>query len=338
MKGKEFYQILKERQTAGATDLTAATILEGAEAGEKFLLEGEEKVRVFADSHMEPRVFMERLGRSPKLLVFGAGHVSMPIIRIGKMLQFSVTVLEDRPKFADQARRAGADRVICEPFSRGLEQVELEPDTYAVIVTRGHRYDEDCLYGVLSREKESGTACAYVGMMGSRRRTAMVRERMRELGIAEEEIRRLHAPIGLAIGAETPEEIAVSIFAQIIQVKNEAERTEGYPKELLDAILEGYGSGEKTGRAVLATIISRQGSAPRSVGTKMLIREDGTTLGTIGGGCAESAVMQKAFQMMRIPESPRFLVTVVDMTAREAEEEGMVCGGRIQVMLEVTGS
>lgn len=70
----------------------------------------------------------------------------------------------------------------------------------------------------------------------------------------------------------------------------------------------------------------------------MLIREDGTTLGTIGGGCAESAVMQKAFQMMRIPESPRFLVTGVDMTAREAEEEGMVCGGRIQVMLEVTGS
>ena len=160
MKGKEFYQILKERQAAGATDLTAATILEGAEAGEKFLLEGEEKVRVFADSYTEPQVFMERLGRSPKLLVFGAGHVSMPIIRIGKMLQFSVTVLEDRPKFADQARRAGADRVICEPFSQGLEQVELEPDTYAVIVTRGHRYDEDCLYGVLSREKESGTACA----------------------------------------------------------------------------------------------------------------------------------------------------------------------------------
>ena len=159
-----------------------------------------------------------------------------------------------------------------------------------------------------------------------------------ELGIAEEEIRRLHAPIGLAIRAETPEEIAVSILAQIIRVKNEAERTQGYPKELLDAILESYGSGGRAGRAVLATIISRQGSAPRSVGTKMLIREDGTSFGTIGGGCAESAVMRKAFQMMRLEESPRFLVTEVDMTAREAEEEGMVCGGRIQVMLEVTGS
>ena len=133
----------------------------------------------------------------------------------------------------------------------------------------------------------------------------------------------------------------ILIFAQIIQVKNEKERTEGYPEELLEAILEGYDSGhdgkESGRRAVLATIISRQGSAPRSVGTKMLIREDGTTLGTIGGGCAESRVMQKALQMLRLPESPRFLVTGVDMTAQEAEEEGMVCGGRIQVMLEVTG-
>ena len=351
MKGRDFYQMIKERQEAGGqtagsreagmSELTAATILDGAQAGEKFLLKGEREAQDFAESHAGTGVFMERLGGSPGLLVFGAGHVSMPIIKIGKMLRFSVTVLEDRPKFADQARRAGADRVICEPFSQGLAQAELGPDTYAVIVTRGHRYDEDCLYGILSRERELGTACAYVGMMGSRRRTAMVRERMRELGISDEEIRRLHAPIGLAIGAETPEEIAVSIFAQIIQVKNEKERTEGYPEELLEAILEGYDSGhdgkESWRRAVLATIISRQGSAPRSVGTKMLIREDGTTFGTIGGGCAESRVMQKALQMLRISESPRFLVTGVDMTAQEAEEEGMVCGGRIQVMLEVTG-
>ena len=177
MKGKEFYQTLKERQADGIYNLTAATILDGAQAGEKFLLEGDEKVRAFEDSHTEPQMFMERLGGIPRLLIFGAGHVSMPIIRIGKMLQFSVTVLEDRPKFADQARRSGADQVICEPFSRGLDQVKLGPDTYAVIVTRGHRYDADCLYGVLSREKESGTACAYVGMMGSRRRTAMVGRR-----------------------------------------------------------------------------------------------------------------------------------------------------------------
>ena len=193
MKGRDFYQTIKERQEAGGqtagsreagmSELTAATILDGAQAGGKFLLKGEREAQDFAESHAGTGVFMERLGGSPGLLVFGAGHVSMPIIKIGKMLRFSVTVLEDRPKFADQARRAGADRVICEPFSQGLAQAELGPDTYAVIVTRGHRYDEDCLYGILSRERELGTACAYVGMMGSRRRTAMVRERMRELGI-----------------------------------------------------------------------------------------------------------------------------------------------------------
>ena len=193
MKRREFYQAIKEgqiageqdtgKEAAGAPELTAATILDGAQAGGKFLLKGEREAQDFAESHAGTGVFMERLGGSPGLLVFGAGHVSMPIIKIGKMLRFSVTVLEDRPKFADQARRAGADRVICEPFSQGLAQAELGPDTYAVIVTRGHRYDEDCLYGILSRERELGTACAYVGMMGSRRRTAMVRERMRELGI-----------------------------------------------------------------------------------------------------------------------------------------------------------
>lgn len=259
----------------------------------------------------------------------------MPIIHMGRMLGLVVTVIEDRPKFADNARAAGADRVICEPFASGLSQISGDSDTWFVIVTRGHRYDSECLAAILKKHY------AYVGMMGSRRRTAMVRERMRELGISEEEIRRLHAPIGLAIGAETPEEIAVSIFAQIIQIKNEKEQTEGYPEELLEAIQESYDSGhDRNGsgrRAVLATIISRQGSAPRGVGTKMLIREDGTALGTIGGGCAESRVMQKALQMLRLPESPRFLVTGVDMTAQEAEEEGMVCGGRIQVMLEVTG-
>ena len=154
---------------------------------------------------------------------------------------------------------------------------------------------------------------------------------MEELGLEKQLIDRVYAPIGLAIRAETPEEIAVSVFAQIIQVKNEKKRTEGYPEELTEAILACM---EKQEKAVLATIIERKGSAPRSVGTKMLIREDGASLGTIGGGCAESRVFQKAFCMMRVPEQPAFTVCEVDMTAQEAEEEGMVCGGRIRVMLE----
>ena len=153
--------------------------------------------------------------------------------------------------------------------------METDQDTYAVIVTRGHRYDEDCLYGLLSMEREKGLAFAYIGMMGSRRRTAMVREHMAELGIDRAQLDRVHAPIGLPIGAETPEEIAVSVFGEIIQVKSGKGLSEGYSGELLAAVPGGCGSESGTQQAVLATIIARQGSAPRSVGTKMLVRADG---------------------------------------------------------------
>ena len=162
----------------------------------------------------------------------------------------------------------------------------------------------------------------------------MVRVQMEELGIDRAQVERVHAPIGLPIGAETPEEIAVSVFGEIIQVKSGKGLSEGYSGELLAAVPGGCGSESGTQQAVLATIIARQGSAPRSVGTKMLVRADGTTVGTIGGGCAESAVMHRALQMMRFSDESGFALAEVDMTAREAEEEGMVCGGHIRVLLE----
>ena len=86
-------------------------------------------------------------------------------------------------------------------------------------------------------------------------------------------------------------------------------------------------------KKVLATIISRRGSAPRGVGTKMLVLEDGSTVDTIGGGCVESEIIQKALLIMRM-ETPDFQICTVDMTADEAEDEGMVCGGVVEVMLE----
>ena len=120
-------------------------------------------------------------------------------------------------------------------------------------------------------------------------------------------------------------------MAEIIQIKNTGERTEGYSEELLQELTREDGR-EK----VLAVIISKKGSAPRGVGTKMLIREDGSCIGTIGGGCMESAIIQKALLMMRTGQ-PQFQVCKVDMTAGEAEDAGMVCGGTAEVMLEKTG-
>lgn len=245
----------------------------------------------------------------------------MPIIRIGKMLGFEVTVLEDRPKFADNARAAGADQVICDTFEKGLSQISGDSDSWFVIVTRGHRYDTICLENILHKPY------AYVGMMGSRRRVAIVKDQIEKTGISREILEGVHTPIGLKIGAQTPEEIAVSVMAEIIQVKNGREKGSGYSKELLAAILDDSGA------KVLSTIISRKGSAPRGVGTKMLIREDGSTVDTIGGGCVESEIIQKALLMMRTG-SPDFQICKVDMTMEAAEDEGMVCGGVVEVMLE----
>ena len=325
-----FYEELKTALALPEGDIWSETVLAGEHAGEKRLscgdgagAEGEQKVKTLHDTESQTRIYRERIGRTPKMVICGAGHVSMPIIRMGKMLGFTVTVIEDRPKFADHARAAGADQVLCEPFADGLSQIRGDSDSWFIIVTRGHRYDTECLEAILQKPY------AYVGMMGSRRRVAIVKDQLVAKGVCREALDGVHTPIGLKIGAETPEEIAVSVMAEIIQVKNAGSAKGGYSPELLDAVLNPEDSREK----VLATIITRKGSAPRSVGTKMLIRADGTTVDTIGGGCIESEVIRKALLMMRA-ENEGFRLCTVDMTADAAENEGMVCGGVVEVMLE----
>ena len=171
----DFYTRLARELKKSEKDIWVETVLTGEHAGEKRILSGEEDdagdvaeggqaVPAGQAGEEKERVFRERAGHTPKLIVCGAGHVSMPIIRIGKMLGFSVTVLEDRPKFADNARVAGADEVLCLPFSEGLSRIKGDGDSWFVIVTRGHRYDTECLETILNKPR------AYVGMMGSRRR------------------------------------------------------------------------------------------------------------------------------------------------------------------------
>ncbi|MDD7267422.1 MAG: XdhC/CoxI family protein [Lachnospiraceae bacterium] len=262
--------------------------------------------------------FLEHLSGQPKLYICGGGHVSLPIIGLARKLGFYVTVFEDRPFFADQARLAGADRVVCDDFAKSLSAVSGDADSYFVIITRGHRYDQVCLRKILPLEK------AYVGMMGSRRRVAIVKQELLA-DFSAERVDSLRAPIGLSIGAETPEEIAVSIMAEVISVKNSLFRTEGFTTEILEALA-------CPGAKALATIIGRKGSAPRAVGTKMVVFADGGIKGTVGGGCAEAEVIRAAREQLLRGGGPQ--IYHVDMTADQAEEEGMVCGGTIDVLVE----
>lgn len=274
------------------------------------------------------QVFCERLGREKRLVVCGGGHVSIPVIRIAGLLGLPVTVLEDRPAFAENARRAGAERVICAPFEASLKQIPGDGDTFFVIVTRGHGCDIECL-DAISRKPH-----AYIGMIGSHRRVALVKKHLIEdRGCDPAVVDGIHMPIGLAIGAETPEEIAVSIMAEIIKEKNRNGRNTAWPRDMLRAIVDPAARG--TPRA-LATVVERRGSAPRGPGARMLVWPDGRTLGTVGGGLVEGEVIRAACQRLLAGETAPCLYRA-RLDADAAAEDGMACGGEVTVFIETIG-
>ena len=258
-----------------------------------------------------------------KLVICGGGHVAIPVIRLGRMLGFRVTVLEDRPDHAENAGKAGADEVIRLPFQEGLAHIPGDQDTYFVIVTRGHAFDDICL-NAISRKPH-----AYIGVMASKTRSAMTRERMiTAYGCDPMIIQSVHMPIGLDIGSETPEEIAVSILAEIVQVKSKKHKTAGWTREIMQAIRQ-----ENRGPLALATIVDQQGSSPRHVGTRMLIRPDGSIVGTIGGGILESRVIREGTRLLREGGRQEYLLKAT-LDANTAEADEMACGGEVSVRIE----
>ena len=159
-------------------------------------------------------IFFEVLPAPPKLLVVGAGHIAVPLAKIAKILDFHVTVLDDRILFANRERFPDADDIRVGDMAAELRATAITPSTYIVLITRGHKYDEPCLREIIH------SPARYVGMIGSRRRIKACFERFRnEEKIAEEIIGRVYAPIGLDIGTETPEEIALSIMAEVVKVR-----------------------------------------------------------------------------------------------------------------------
>lgn len=261
------------------------------------------------------KILIEHFMKNPILVIMGGGHISVPISKIGKMLGFYVQVIDDREEFADKERFSEADEVICCPFDRLREHLRSERNTYYVIVTRGHQGDLECATEVLRRE------FVYAGMIGSKAKVAKTKNALLENGVAQDKIDQLHSPIGLDIGAQTPEEIAVSIAAEIIQDKYKY----GYDflplqlvKELKREDLDG----------VLVTIIGKTGSSPRGCGSKMFVGRDGNVIGTIGGGKVEHLAIDQAKTQDKI-EIKSYSLTNTDSAAT-----GMICGGNVTVLFE----
>jgi xanthine dehydrogenase accessory factor len=159
------------------------------------------------------QVMIEVHQRPSALVIAGGGHVGKALSEIASLCGFRVTVIDDRPEYADPERFPEADEVIRGRFDEVLAEYPLDETTYVVAVTRGHRHDEASLRSVIGR------GAAYLGMIGSRRRAAAVLGHLVEEGLDADAVAQVRTPIGLDIGAETPEEIAVAIMAEIILVR-----------------------------------------------------------------------------------------------------------------------
>lgn len=283
-------------------------------------------------SYEKGRILIEPYFPEPKLIILGGGHIAKPLVEFGSKLGFHITVIDDRPSFANRERFPEAEEVICESFEKCFQHIKLNMSSFVVIVTRGHRHDLICLKQVLKYKT------AYVGMMGSKHRVGIVKENLFNEGFFIEEVNSLHAPIGLNIGALTPEEIAISILSEIISVKRfgpnnvdaKIYKKSGRCLEFDMEVLEELTKDSDEPRAIV-TVISTKGSVPRHAGAKMIVWSYGRILGSIGGGCCEAEAILAARDIIK---EGGYKIINIDMTNSDAENEGMVCGGTMQILIE----
>jgi xanthine dehydrogenase accessory factor len=158
------------------------------------------------------QVYVEAHYPQPDLVIVGAGHIAQPLCSMGALMGFQVIVVDDRPDYATRERFPEADRVVRVDFRDPFADIPIHSTSYVVLVTRGHKYDFECLRHLLKTEVEP----PYVGMIGSRRRIRAAFSQLQGEGMPKDRLSRVRAPVGLDIGAETPVEIAVAVAAEII--------------------------------------------------------------------------------------------------------------------------
>ena len=276
----------------------------------------------------EGKRWTRRFVPDERLVLLGGGHIAVPLCKMAAMLDFAVTVVDDRPSFANYQRFPEAAEVLCDSFENAIEKLALRDTDYVCVITRGHRWDGDCLRAILK-----GTYPSYLGMIGSKRRVTGLLGLLREEGYDAADLERIHTPIGLKIGAITTAEIAVSICAELVQHRRNLPEGEGEPcleQTNTDFALLRF-MAESDEPAALMTVVETRGSTPVDSGAIMAMDSLGRIYGTIGGGCGEAEVMTEARRL--IGTGGRKLMEV-DMTNEIAEEEGMVCGGKMLVLIE----
>ena len=158
--------------------------------------------------------FIEPLNPAPLLYIFGGGHVALPLARLASQIGFDYIIIEDRPEFASRERFPEAREILIGKPDQLAGQIDFSRDDYIAIVSRSHEIDQEVLRRVITKPYK------YLGLIGSKKKRQQIFDRLRTEGISAERIDSIHTPIGLEIGAESPQEIAVSIAAELIKIRN----------------------------------------------------------------------------------------------------------------------
>jgi xanthine dehydrogenase accessory factor len=236
-------------QLAGLSPAALAEIAERASDSVASLFEVESDGSMRPVTHLDangaPRLFLDPISGAQRLIIVGAGHIAQPLAALGSMLGFHVTVIDDRASFANRERFPTADEIIVRPFAAAVDSIRLDRHCYLLSVTRGHAFDEETLraalmqsFGLGARADQAGKTSPFIGktdpfkgkagpfigkigpfigMIGSRRRVKATLARLECEGVPPALLDEVHAPLGLDLGAETPEEIALAIMAEIIR-------------------------------------------------------------------------------------------------------------------------
>lgn len=196
---------LGDRELDGiAVELAREALRDGRPLSREVLLNGREVL-----------LYLEPHHGAGDLVIVGAGHIAQPLARVGAMLGYRVTVVDDRAEFATRERFPEANRVVRGDFSEPLRDLSLGPHCHLVLVTRGHRHDFEVLRQVLAAPEQP----AYIGMIGSRRRVRAAFEQLAAEGVPADRLAEIYAPVGLDLGAETPAEIAVAVAAELVRLR-----------------------------------------------------------------------------------------------------------------------
>lgn len=277
---------------------------------------------------IEGRPYLRRFVPGERLILLGGGTIAQALSPLAAGLGFSVVVVDDRPAFANFQAFPQAAEVFCDSFSNAIHTIGIRPGDYVAVMTRGHRFDAQCLRAVLE-----GPLPRYLGMVASRRRAIQLLNTLETEGFQRAALDTIHTPIGLELNAITPEEIAVSIAAELIQCRRSGFdrhcKSTSLPNCDADPALLAF-LADPTTKKVVLLVYETAGSTPVKAGAMMALGQDLRTMGTIGGGCGEHQALMAARNLFSTEQSFSF---TVDLSQDLAAEEGMACGGQMKIWL-----